>query len=217
MRLVFIGPPGAGKGTQAIRACEALSVPHIATGDLLRAAVSGGSKLGLKAKSYMDQGQLVPDEVVVDLIAERVKSSPSGFLLDGFPRNKGQNDALSKVLTAEKIPLDKVICIDLPDRIILRRSEDRRLCRKCGAIYNISTVPPRMEGVCDVCEGPLYQRDDDKRATMEERLKVYRKETQPILKDFESAGILVNVDGNAPLESVHQRILQILTGIRKAS
>jgi adenylate kinase len=210
MKIVFIGPPGAGKGTQALQLCETLKIPHIATGDILRQAVRDETELGLKAKSFMDQGQLVPDEVIVGLIADRISCSPQGFLLDGYPRNASQYEALKKCLAQNGIALDKVICIDLNDEIILRRSEDRRLCRGCSAIYNISSLPPQVEGICDKCQGELYQRDDDKRETMKGRLAVYRQETRPLLEEFRKEGILAEVDGNGTLETVQRRILQTL-------
>jgi len=210
MRVIFIGPPGSGKGTQAIGVSETLKIPHIATGDILRQAVSDQTELGTKAKSYMTAGNLVPDELVCDLVVNRIKNAENGFLLDGFPRNTSQNIALQKGLNDNNIELDRVICINLDNEIILRRSEDRRLCRDCPAIYNISSLPPRNEGVCDQCQGELYQRDDDRRETMSDRLKIFEDETSPLVKEFEDSDLLTHVDGNGSLEIVREKILKAL-------
>jgi adenylate kinase len=213
MRIIFIGRPGSGKGTQAVRIAERLKIPHIATGDILRAAVKEKTELGLKAEGFMKAGQLVPDELVCGMVVDRIKGAENGFLLDGFPRNVSQNEALQTGLKENDIRLDKVICIDLDAEIILRRSEDRRLCEndKCSAIYNISSLPPAKEGVCDECGSKLYQRPDDRRETMEDRLKVYDEETEPLLAEFDKEDLVSHVEGNGSLESVRTNILNVLS------
>lgn len=211
MRLVFIGPPGAGKGTQAHHVCEALAIPHISTGDLLRSAVEAGTDLGRKAKEFMDAGQLVPNDLILDMMTEALGQASSGFLLDGYPRNADQKAALDGILSKLEQQLDRVIFLDLADEIIVQRSEDRRICRGCGAIYNISSLPPQNEDTCDRCGGhDLYQRDDDRREVMVDRLKVYREETAPLLEQYTQQDLLVKIDGNGPLEDVRNRLMTAL-------
>jgi adenylate kinase len=212
VRLVLLGPPGAGKGTQA-RALETrLHAPQIASGDLLRAAVRNKTPLGLKAKGYMDKGALVPDELVLNLIAERLDQSDakSGFLLDGFPRSVQQAETLAKMLEARKEQLDHVIALILPDEEVVKRISGRRTCRNCGAMYHLIYDPPLNMGVCNACQGELYQRDDDAEDTVKMRLEVYAASTRPLLDYYERQRILAEIDGIGRPEEIEKRILTAL-------
>jgi adenylate kinase len=214
VRLVLLGPPGAGKGTQA-RALGALwSIPQVASGDLLRAVVREDSELGREAASYMDRGQLVPDELVLKLIAERLrkKDARNGFILDGFPRNVSQAEALSAGLHKAGVKLDKVVAVIVPDEEIVKRISGRRTCRKCNAMYHVVFEPPKKPGVCDKCGGELYQREDDAEETVRERLKVFAETTRPLLDHYGRLGLLAQVDGVGRTDEVEKRILAAVNG-----
>jgi adenylate kinase len=214
VRLVLLGPPGAGKGTQA-RALSALwGIPQIASGDLLRAVVREDSELGREAASYMDRGQLVPDELVLKLIAERFrkKDARGGFILDGFPRNVKQAEALGGRLERAGLKLDKVVAVIVPDEEIVKRISGRRTCRNCNAMYNVAFEPPAKAGVCDKCGGELYQREDDAEETVRERLKVYAAATSPLLDYYGRLGLLAQVDGVGRTDEVEKRILSAVNG-----
>ena len=212
MRIVLMGPPGAGKGTQAEKLIEELDFPHIATGDIFRQAVSQGTELGKQAKSYMDAGQLVPDEVVIGIVQERL-SQPDcqdGFLLDGFPRTVKQAEALDEVL--KDTPLDMVLYIDVAFEELVERLAGRRICRKCGRSYHVKFNPPQVRGVCDVDGGELYQRDDDTEETARERLEVYLENTRPLVDYYEQKGLLTRINGSKSPEDVFQEILSAVNG-----
>ena len=214
MRLVLLGPPGAGKGTQA-RALAALwGIPQVSSGDLLRAVVREDSDLGREAASYMDRGQLVPDELVLKLIAERLKNKDArkGFILDGFPRNVSQAEALGKGLDRVGLKLDKAVAVIVPDEEIVKRISGRRTCAKCNAMYHIAFEPPAKPGVCDKCGGELYQREDDAEETVRERLKVFAEATRPLLDHYGQQGLLAQVDGVGSTEEVEKRILSAVNG-----
>jgi adenylate kinase len=209
VRMVLLGPPGAGKGTQA-RALGALwNIPQVASGDLLRAAVREKSELGREAARYMDRGQLVPDELVLKLIAERLTrpDAKNGFILDGFPRNVSQAETLAKMLEQTGSKLDKVVAVIVPDEEIVKRISGRRTCKNCAAMYHVTFEPPKKPGVCDTCGGELYQREDDAEETVRERLKVYSGATQPLLDYYGRLGILAKVDGVGRPEEIEKRIL----------
>ena len=193
MNIILLGPPGVGKGTVATKLSKKLNLPHIATGDMLRENVAKKTDLGLKAKSYMDRGILVPDRVVIDMVKERIKRQDckKGFILDGFPRTIPQAEELEK--TAQ---IDKVINLQAEDKIIAERLSRRRVCEKCGFIYHLDFIKPNREGFCDKCSGKLCQREDDKPAAIKERLKVYREKTEPLIGYYRNTGILVDVDGS---------------------
>jgi len=215
VRLVLLGPPGAGKGTQA-RALGALwHIPQIASGDLLRAAVRDGGELGGEAQGFMDRGQLVPDELVLKLIAERLthRDTEAGFILDGFPRSVAQAEALAGMISRTHGPIDKVVAVIVPDEEIVQRISGRRTCSNCNAMYHVSFEPPKVAGVCDKCGGELYQRADDAEATVRERLKVYELNTRPLLAHYARLGLLAQVDGVGRTEEVEQRIIAALDGV----
>jgi adenylate kinase len=207
--MVMLGPPGAGKGTQAQALSALWSIPQIASGDLLRAAVHEGTELGRDATRYMDRGQLVPDELVLKLIAERLGRSDAraGFILDGFPRNVAQAETLSRMLERMGSKLDKVVAVIVPDEELVERISGRRTCRNCAAMYHTTFEPPKKAGVCDKCGGELYQREDDAEETVRERLKVYAAATRPLLDHYDRLGILSQVDGVGSVEEVEKRIL----------
>ncbi len=198
MRLVLLGPPGAGKGTQAQKLSGQLKIPHISTGDILRQAVKEGSRLGLKAKSFMNSGALVPDELVVEMVLERMKGDDArdGFILDGFPRTRPQAQALEKALNAEGLELDLVIYMETSRAVIVSRLSGRRICKNCGANYHIKNIPPKRAGVCDRCGGRLYQRDDDKKDTVIRRLEVYKEETVDLIEHYRAKRALRTISGD---------------------
>ena len=214
MRVAFLGPPGAGKGTQARDLAREWRVPHIATGDMLREAAAAGTPLGLEAKRYMDRGALVPDDVIIGMIADRLRQSDaqSGFLLDGFPRTIAQAEGLERLLKDLGQPLDRVIYFDVGEPELTRRLTGRRVCRACGHSFHVVSNPPRREGVCDACGGELYQRADDSEATVRNRLNVYRKQTAPLLDWYTGKGLLASIRGEGTIEDIAHRVQDAARG-----
>ncbi len=204
MKIILMGPPGAGKGTQAEKLVELYQIPHISTGDMFRKAQKEGTELGLKAKSYMDQGQLVPDEVTVGIVKERLAEDDckGGFLLDGFPRTVQQADALDGILAELDLALDRVVNIEVDKAFLVDRLTGRRVCRACGATFHVTNKAPKVEGVCDKCGGELYQRNDDKVETVSNRLDVYAAQTAPLIEYYQSKGIMSSIDGSKSMEDV---------------
>ncbi|WP_026525898.1 MULTISPECIES: adenylate kinase [unclassified Butyrivibrio] len=212
MKIIMLGAPGAGKGTQAKMIAEKYKVPHVSTGDIFRANIKNGTELGKKAKEYMDKGQLVPDELTVEILLDRVaqEDCKNGYVLDGFPRTIPQADVLDKELTKLGDKVDFAINVDVPDENIVRRMSGRRACLKCGATYHIEHIPPKQEGICDVCGSELVQRDDDKPETVQNRLSVYHEQTQPLIDYYNEKGILKSVDGTKDMQDVFSEITGIL-------
>lgn len=212
MNLILLGPPGAGKGTQAKMLVKDYRIPQISTGDMLREAVKAGSPMGMKAKSYMDSGALVPDEVVVGIVEERIQRSDcqKGFMLDGFPRTTVQAGALTEMLDKRHLKIDHVVCIQVDKDELIRRLSGRRTCRNCMAPYHVVFNPPKEEGVCDKCGGELYQRDDDQEEAIRARLETYQKQTQPLIEYYEARALLGAVDGSGAMEEVYARIRRVL-------
>ena len=211
-RMVLLGPPGAGKGTQAVRIAEKYQIPHISTGDILRKNVKAQTPLGLKAKEYMDAGNLVPDALVLDLVKERLMEDDckAGFLMDGFPRTAPQAEAFDVILKEANMELDSVVDIRVDEEELIGRMTGRRVCRECGAPYHVKTMPPKQEGVCDLCGGEVYQRADDTEATVRNRFKVYREQTLPLTAYYEKAGKLVPIESEGGPDQVFQIILSAL-------
>ena len=212
MKIIMLGAPGAGKGTQAKKIAEKYSIPHISTGDIFRANIKNNTELGQKAKTYMDKGELVPDELVVDLIMDRFKEADcaNGYVLDGFPRTIPQAECLTEALNKLGSKVDYAIDVDVPDENIVKRMGGRRACVGCGATYHLVYAAPKKDGICDVCGGELILRDDDKPETVEKRLHVYHDQTQPLIDYYTKAGILKSVDGTVDMEDVFGAIVSIL-------
>ena len=212
MKIIMLGAPGAGKGTQAKMIADKFSIPHISTGDIFRANIKNGTELGKKAKEYMDKGQLVPDELTVEILLDRVANDDckNGYVLDGFPRTIPQADVLDKELTKLGDKVDFAINVDVPDENIVRRMSGRRACLKCGATYHIEHIPPKQEGICDTCGSELVQRDDDKPETVQNRLTVYHEQTQPLIDYYDKKNILKSVDGTKDMQEVFSDIVNIL-------
>ena len=212
MKIVMLGAPGAGKGTQAKLLAEELSIPHISTGDIFRMNVKEGTDLGKEAKGYMDKGQLVPDSLTIRLVIDRLgkEDCAKGYILDGFPRTIPQAESLDEELNKLGDKLDFAVNVEVPDENITKRMTGRRACTTCGATYHVEFHPPKKEGVCDSCQGELILRDDDKPETVEKRLAVYHEQTQPLISFYEKQGILVNVDGMRQVEEVFQEILKLV-------
>ena len=212
MKIVMLGAPGAGKGTQAERIADKYQIPHISTGDIFRANIKAGTELGKKAKSYMDQGLLVPDELTVDLVIDRVNQEDckNGYILDGFPRTIPQAESLDAALAKMGQKVDYAINVEVPDENIISRMSGRRACVGCGATYHIKYNPPKAEGICDACGEKLILRDDDKPETVQKRLGVYHDQTQPLIDYYGKAGVLKEVDGTVDMEDVFQAIVDIL-------
>lgn len=216
MRLAFLGPPGAGKGTQARELAREWGVPHLATGDMLREALAAGTTLGLEAKRYMDQGALVPDEVIIGLMRERLAQpdAAAGFIVDGFPRTIAQAEAFAQLLKDGGHTLNSVIFFDVAERELLRRLTGRRICRKCQTAYHLVSAPPRRADVCDKCGGELYQREDDSERTVRNRLDVYARQTAPLLDYYRQRGLLATVAGEGPIDAIRQAIRKAAGGPR---
>ena len=212
MKIIMLGAPGAGKGTQAKQIADKYSIPHISTGDIFRANLKAGTELGKKAKEYMDQGLLVPDELTCDLVMDRIAQDDckNGFVLDGFPRTIPQAEALDAALTKINQKMDYAIDVDVPDDNIINRMSGRRACLNCGATYHIVSIPTKQEGICDRCGNPVVLRDDDQPETVKKRLNVYHEQTQPLIDYYQKQGILKSVDGTQPMESVFGVIVEIL-------
>ncbi len=212
MKIIMLGAPGAGKGTQAKQIADKYSIPHISTGDIFRANIKNGTDLGKKAKEYMDQGLLVPDELTCDLVMDRIQQDDcvNGFVLDGFPRTIPQAEALDAALEKIGQHMDYAIDVDVPDENIVNRMSGRRACLDCGATYHVVSLPPKTEGKCDHCGSDLVLREDDKPETVQKRLSVYHDQTQPLIDYYKKQGILKSVDGTQPMEAVFTAITDIL-------
>lgn len=212
MNLVLLGPPGAGKGTQAVKIVEKYGIPQISTGDIFRKNIKEGTPLGIEAKAYMDKGELVPDELVIKIATSRLLEDDckNGFMLDGFPRTVHQAEELDKFLEAHEKKIDKVLDIDVPKEELIERLAGRRVCKSCGASYHIKNMIPKKEGVCDVCGGQLYQRSDDTVETVENRIDVYNKQTKPLVDYYIKKGNIEHIDGTTGLQNVFKTIVTIL-------
>lgn len=212
MNLILLGPPGCGKGTQAKILIDTYHIPQISTGDILREAIKKESPLGIEAKTHMDQGSLVPDHLVIKIIEERLKQTDCnrGFILDGFPRTVAQAEALDTTLSEMGSKLEYVFSIEVDDEELIRRLTGRRVCRKCGESYHIEFNPPRQDGMCDSCQGELYQRDDDKEETIRNRLKVYQDQTSPLISFYQRKDVLHSIDGIGSIEEIKKRLLNII-------
>ena len=212
MKIIMLGAPGAGKGTQAQMIADKFNIPHISTGDIFRANIKNGTELGKKAKEFMDKGQLVPDELTVQLLLDRVANDDckNGYVLDGFPRTIPQADVRDSELTKLGDKVDFAINVDVPDENIVRRMSGRRACLKCGATYHIEHIPPKKEGICDKCGSELVQREDDKPETVQNRLSVYHEQTQPLIDYYDKKNILKTVDGTKDMQEVFSNIVGIL-------
>ncbi|MCD6477381.1 MAG: adenylate kinase [Candidatus Aenigmarchaeota archaeon] len=223
MKVIFLGPPGAGKGTYASRLSKKFGWPHISTGDLIREAIKEGTELGEKAKSYYDKGELVPDDIVMELLKERIsrEDCKNGFILDGFPRNLSQAKELEKISK-----IDVVVNIIVPKDIIIKKLSGRRVCRKCGKIYNVAGIRignvylppmlPKKPGICDVCGGELYQREDDKPEVIEKRFEVYQKQTEPLIKYYRDKGILMDFNNIGPADEMAEKLADMLINWKKS-
>ncbi len=212
MKIIMLGAPGAGKGTQAKRIAEKYTIPHISTGDIFRANIKNGTELGKKAKEYMDQGALVPDELTCDLVMDRIQQDDckNGFVLDGFPRTIPQAEALDEALNKIGQKMDYAIDVDVPDENIVNRMGGRRACLSCGATYHVEFNPTKADGICDACGAQTVLRDDDKPETVQKRLTVYHDQTQPLIDYYKKQNILKSVDGTQPMEAVFDAIIGIL-------
>lgn len=214
MKIIMLGAPGAGKGTQAIMLADKYGIPHISTGDIFRSNIKMGTELGKKAKEYMDQGLLVPDELTTDLVVDRIhqEDCANGFILDGFPRTIPQAECLTEALAKEDDQMDYAINVDVKDESIINRMAGRRACPNCGATYHLVSLKPKKEGICDRCGEKLILRDDDKPETVKKRLEVYHEMTQPLIDYYEKEGILLTVDGSRDIEVVFDDITRVLEG-----
>lgn len=212
MKIVMLGAPGAGKGTQAIKIADKYGIPHISTGDIFRANIKGGTELGMKAKAYMDKGQLVPDEVTIGMLLDRIAEDDckDGYVLDGFPRTIPQAESLTKALADKGDKIDFALDINVPDEAILTRMSGRRACPKCGATYHIVYAAPQKENICDKCGSELIIRSDDKPETVQDRLNVYHKQTEPLISYYKSEGVFCEVDGTKELQEVFNDVVKVL-------
>jgi adenylate kinase len=212
MNIILLGPPGAGKGTQAKMLIDKYGIPQISTGDILRANLKAQTELGLEAKKYMDAGKLVPDEVVIGIVGNRLEEDDcqKGYMLDGFPRTVAQAEALDKILSERNAGIDHVVSIEVPDSELMKRLTGRRTCRQCGQGYHVVFDPPAKEGICDKCNGELYQRDDDNEETVGARLVVYTEQTQPLIEYYNKKGLLRPIDGLGGISEIFDRVVQVL-------
>lgn len=213
MKIVMLGAPGAGKGTQAIKIADKYDIPHISTGDIFRANIKGGTELGQKAKSYIDKGELVPDEVTIGMLLDRIAQDDckNGYVLDGFPRTIPQAESLTEALKSQGDQIDFALNIDVPDEAIIERMSGRRACPKCGATYHIVYAAPKTENICDKCGTELIIRSDDKPETVKDRLNVYHQQTEPLIAYYKAAGVLREVDGTQELPKVFEDVVAILS------
>lgn len=210
MRLILLGPPGAGKGTQAERIASKYDIPHISTGDIFRANIKNKTELGIKAKQYIDNGELVPDSLVVSIVEDRIMQddTKNGFLLDGFPRTEAQALALDEVLKKNDISLDAVICINVDSEILVSRITGRRICKECGATFHVTFNPPKKTDICDLCNGELYQRSDDNEETVQNRIDVYNKQTAPLIEYYTKKDLIKSIDGEQEITEVFNQIVK---------
>lgn len=213
MKIVLLGPPGAGKGTQSVVLSKKYNLPHISTGDILRQSVKSGQVLGLKAKSYMDKGELVPDEVVTGIVVERLKEpdAKNGFILDGYPRTLKQGMDLDAALKTIGSGIDMVLYFETSDKVAIERLSGRRVCKKCGFNYHVKNIPPKKDGICDKCGGELFQRPDDNESTVRNRLKVYEAQTKPLVDYYKKQGILRTVSGDSDVDALFEVLSKVFS------
>ncbi len=212
MRLILLGPPGAGKGTQAATLIKAMNIPHISTGDIFRANIKNETELGKEVKAYLNEGKLVPDELTIRIVWDRLDDGDcaDGFLLDGFPRTIPQAEALDRGLLERGLKLDRVVNIEVDKEVLVKRLAGRRVCKGCGATYHVDNNPTKAQGVCDACNGEVIQREDDSEETVLNRIRVYENQTQPLIDYYDGQGLILTVDGTRPIDEISQEILQSL-------